>query len=701
MATTIAAQPQEKQPVIVGFKIQPNANLITAQGGEVKFQYTIIPAIACNLPTQAITALAKNPHIAYIEQDIEVFALADELDNSWGVKRIGAGTVHASGNRGDEIKVAILDTGINYKHEELKYTILPDGKSRGYQGGCDYVNNDNDPWDDNGHGTHCAGIIAAADDDNNVLVGVAPNAHLYSVKVLDSQGSGLLSTVILGIQWAVDHEMQVISMSLGASSDAEGLQDACDNAVKEGIVVVAAAGNSGPARGRTISTVGYPAKYPSVIAVGATTSTNALASYSSTGPEVELVAPGSYILSTYIDVSPNDNRNIDTLTMSGTSMACPHVAGTAALILNTDEKTWSPLGYTDGNGIWSSAEVRKVLIMTADDLGTSGKDNLYGYGLVDADEAAPQPSIDTTPPTISALTPANGAFINDVTPQISATVTDPSGINWDAVTMTLDGSGEGQGYDTTTNVVSYTLTTATALSEGSHTVVLTAIDTKGNSITKDWSFTVDITDPDPVTGLTATAMSSSQIDLSWDPVDGAAKYNIYRDGIIAPIAQIDQTDPPSAMSYSDTGLSASTEYTYTVSAVDLAGNELTKTELAQTSAKTLEAPAQELHVKSIEMSYGTQRIRAITNVWGIATITIVDDSGNPVSGVTVKGIWSGVATDTDSGTTNSAGQVTFTSNQVRKSSNQLFTLTIENVALNGWTYNPSLNVENSDSITIK
>jgi len=230
------------------------------------------------------------------------------------------------------------------------------------------------------------------------------------------------------------------------------------------------------------------------------------------------------------------------------------------------------------------------------------------------------------------------------------------------------------------------------LTEDLYTVTLTASHTKGTSDTKTWSFTVDITPPSPVTELTATAISHSQIDLSWTVVSDAVNYNIYRgDG---------EVFVTSSTSYSDTGLSASTLYTYKVSAVDLAGNEGTQSE--QASATTQNAPVQELHVKSITVTSGIKKTGAVTNVWGIATITILDASDKPVSGVTVTGQWSGSATDTDSGTTNANGQVTFTSNQVRKSSSPLtFTLTVTNVALNGWTYNPTLNVENSDYITIQ
>ena len=175
-----------KEPVIIGFKSTPgpaDKAMVRGHGGDIKYSYTIINAIAAKLPEQAIENIQKNPRVTYVERDGEVHTLDAELDNSWGVKRIGAGTVHDSGNKGSGVKVAILDTGIDYSHTDL---------DANYKGGHDYANKDEDPMDDNGHGTHCAGIVAAEDNGEGV-VGVAPESHLYAVKVLDSGGSGSVS----------------------------------------------------------------------------------------------------------------------------------------------------------------------------------------------------------------------------------------------------------------------------------------------------------------------------------------------------------------------------------------------------------------------------------------------------------------------------------------------------------------------------
>lgn len=362
--STAFAAPSELTPVIVGFKGLPDAALIHAFGGQITNQYSIIPAIACSLPAQAIIALQKNPNIAYVEEDFEVTALEYGYPTEdWGITHIGAKTVHET-NKGTGIKVGVIDTGINKLHEDLSMRIY---------GGWDFVNNDNDPMDDNGHGTHCAGIIAAA-INGIAVVGVAPEASIYAYKVLDRRGSGTISNIILGIQQAVIDQVDVISMSLGSTSYSEALEYACVAATSpnNNIVVVAAAGNSGNTA--TDSTVNYPAKFDCVIAVGATDVNDNLASFSSTGSEIDVVAPGVRILSDYKDVSPRDGRNIDTVYMDGTSMACPHVAGTAALLLQA-------------NPSLTPAQVQTILEETAVDLGIDGFDNYYGHGRIDAANA--------------------------------------------------------------------------------------------------------------------------------------------------------------------------------------------------------------------------------------------------------------------------------------------------------------------------
>ena len=350
----------ERVRVFIGFTHRPGAAeeaLIRGAKGEIHYTYHLIPAIAATIPEAAIEALQRNPNVTVIEPDVEVYALDAELDEAWGVKHIGAGTVHDSENEGYGIKVAVLDTGIDYTHPDL---------DANYKGGWDFVNGDSDPMDDNGHGTHVAGTVAAEDDGSGV-VGVAPGASLYALKVLDETGSGYFSAVVAALEWCVESGVQITNNSYGSSQDpGELVKEAFDNAYAAGVLNVASAGNSGnpPGRGDNIS---YPAHWDSVIAVAATDQDDSRARWSSTGPSLELSAPGVAINSTLPGGGYGEK--------SGTSMASPHVAGTAALVWAADSSL-------------TNEQVRVRLQDTADDLGALGWDSKYGYGLVDADEAA-------------------------------------------------------------------------------------------------------------------------------------------------------------------------------------------------------------------------------------------------------------------------------------------------------------------------
>jgi len=372
-----AALPAEKISVIIGFKTSSDAALIRAQGGDITFQYTYVNAIAASLPAKAIAALEKNPNIAYIEEDIQVQAYPGKPNRPtptptpttsptptptptstptptqttpWGITKIGAPLVWASNNRGDSIRVAVLDTGIDITHTDL--TVL---------GGANFIRTAKSYNDDNGHGTHCAGIIAALDNSYGV-VGVAPEVDLYAVKVLDRRGSGAISGIIAGIEWCITNNMDVLSMSFGSSVPSTTLEAECSIAYQAGLVLVASAGNSYAGT----DTVGYPAHYDTVIAVGATDNNDVIASFSSTGPSLSVVAPGVSIYSTY--------KGNTYATMRGTSMACPHTSGTVALILAE---------YTNLTPQEVKNQLQDTAYFNSEKMGTEPND-VYGYGRIDA-----------------------------------------------------------------------------------------------------------------------------------------------------------------------------------------------------------------------------------------------------------------------------------------------------------------------------
>ncbi len=356
LATAAGNQP-EKVRVFLEFKGKPDVGAVHFAGGRVLHSYTLLEnVLAVEVPVNSLQGLLKNPNVVGVEYDVEFQALGKPGSSQpaqklpWGIDKIDADLANGTGAG---VKVCVVDTGIDKDHPDLQKNIV---------GGKNFVAKgavvDPTKWDDdNGHGTHVAGTIAAVDNMVGV-VGVAPQASLLAAKVLNRQGSGYISDIIAGIDYCVTSGADVVSMSLGSNSDVQALHNAVDNAYANGVLLVAAAGND---YGGTVS---YPAAYGSVVAVSATDSNNNLASFSNVGSQVELAAPGVNILSTWKDGGYN--------TISGTSMATPHVSGVAALAIQA-------------NPLLSNVEIRALLQSTADDLGAVGRDNLFGYGLVDAE----------------------------------------------------------------------------------------------------------------------------------------------------------------------------------------------------------------------------------------------------------------------------------------------------------------------------
>ncbi|MBI4669423.1 MAG: S8 family peptidase [Elusimicrobia bacterium] len=328
--------------------------LAQSNGLEVLRVFRPIRALVVKAPAgralQAETALKHNPLVFRIERDfytkwIETSALSPEKQAAcvdaalqkpfraaskqkkqvkqtvgdeppsqppseiqWGVQRVNASAAWPV-TQGAGVKVAIVDTGIDPEHPELKANI---------KGGHNAIDKDQ-PWaDDHFHGTHVAGITAAVLNGEGV-VGVAPQAELYAVKVLSKDGSGSIFGIIGGIMWCIENGMDVINMSLGADQGNFMFEYAIQAAYNAGIVVVAAAGNSGGA-------VGFPAAYKEAIAVSALDEKDNIASFSSRGPEVDFIAPGVKI--------PSTVTGGGIAAYSGTSMATPHVTGLAALAVS-------------------------------------------------------------------------------------------------------------------------------------------------------------------------------------------------------------------------------------------------------------------------------------------------------------------------------------------------------------------------------
>jgi subtilisin len=359
VAATAQAQPAAQTKVLIAFAHQPGPAeqaLVHRFGGDIRYTYHLVPGIAATVPEAALDGLRRSPSVVAVEPDVQVHVTDAELDSVWGVERIGAGIVHAQGNLGAGVKIGILDTGIDLDHPDLAY-----------DPNCSVNFVEGETLDDgNGHGTHVAGTIAGLDNDSGV-VGVAPGATLCIYKVLDNTGSGNYGDIIAAVEQAMTQDVQVTNNSYGSSEDPGYLvQMFFDAADAAGILQIGAAGNDGNLFGIGENCI-YPARWASVVATAATTQDDTRAYFSSTCPEVELVAPGWAIYSTV----PDGDYGIK----YGTSMASPHAAGTAALVLAAHPG-------------WSHDQVRVQLQNTADDLGDAGRDPWYGFGLVDADEAA-------------------------------------------------------------------------------------------------------------------------------------------------------------------------------------------------------------------------------------------------------------------------------------------------------------------------
>ena len=330
--------------------------------------FHVLPGSALTVSGDNLEKIAKTDGVKgiYMDQKLKVMALPDEDNTSSSIsttKRLIDDPRSDKSYTGKGVTVALIDTGADSDHEALA------GKILAFK---DFVNNQTSAYDDNGHGTHCASLIAG-----KMGTGVAPGADLVVVKVMDRSGACYTSDALKALDWCLENKdlygIRVISFSVGGENPSEGvslLDEACNKMVQEGMVMCVAAGNSGP----DDSSIVIPGDAENVITVGAVDISGEIFKLSSRGPTAngeikpDLVAQGVDVVSA-LAWSKNGKSSV-----SGTSMAVPQVSGAAAVLEEADEDL-------------SPADVKRVLLKTADDLGPPGQDNTYGYGALNLTRA--------------------------------------------------------------------------------------------------------------------------------------------------------------------------------------------------------------------------------------------------------------------------------------------------------------------------
>ncbi|WP_221567012.1 S8 family serine peptidase [Alkalihalobacillus sp. TS-13] len=336
---------KSEKEYLITFTDEITEGMIEQSGGEILHRYPVINAVAARLPKASAQSLTENPRIDNIEANAPVHI--DGQTIGWGFDEIVNNLSDPFENAGNGVKIAILDSGVDTDHPDLRIA-----------GGVSFVKSEPSYEDKNGHGTHVTGIVGAQNNEIGIL-GVAPKADIYAVKVLNQYGNGSQSEVIAGIQWAIDNDMDIINLSLTSPVGSTALQSILKVAKDKGIFVVSASGNS--EEHPSGEHVQYPARYPETIAVGSIKENRSLSTFTMYGPSLDLIAPGENIMSTYLNGKYEES--------SGTSMATPFVTGTIALY----KEFYPDATYED---------IQSLLYLYAWDFWPKGKDDKFGYGLV-------------------------------------------------------------------------------------------------------------------------------------------------------------------------------------------------------------------------------------------------------------------------------------------------------------------------------
>ncbi|WP_320044175.1 S8 family serine peptidase [uncultured Desulfobacter sp.] len=484
--------------------------LLHSQGAVTAGEIENIKVHRIKVPEHALEqvkkTLAKNPNIEFVEENFIAeagYVPNDErYPSQWHLPIISAPSAWDLTTGSQSVPIAIIDSGVDPTHPDLADNLIA---------GYNFLGDNTDTQDIQGHGTAVAGSAAAITDNLTGVAGVAGDSSIMPLVVVNAYGSATYYDIARAINYAADQGVRIMNISISGSSYSSTLQNAVDYAWDKGAVIIASASNY------STETPYYPAACTNVVAVSATTSADTLASFSNYGDWVDISAPGLYILTT--------TRGGGYGNMSGTSFSSPITAGVAALILSA-------------NPSLSNTQVIDILTKSADDLGSTGFDNYFGYGRVNAHQSiltalAAVPDEDTVDPYVNITSPQNDTTVNGSL-TVSVTAVDDSGVE----RVELYVNGEVLASDTT---LPYTFAWDTyGYANSEYELMAVAYDTSGNA---GWSNVITVTianesDDDilpPVVAITSIQNGTSvsggiTVDVSATDESGVVQVELYVDG---------------------------------------------------------------------------------------------------------------------------------------------------------------------------
>lgn len=519
---------QDMVDVIIVYKNKNGKEKVINESLDVDHEFKAIPAVSARITRDELNRLRKDPNIDHIEANIALKINGGEVqqttipaeESQWSFQAVKSSEMWSKGYTGAGVKVAIIDSGIMTTHPDLAVA-----------GGVSTVDYTTSYEDDNGHGTHVAGIIGAK--KNNIgMVGVAPDAKLYAVKAMGADGDGTLGDVLEGLDWSIQNKMDIINLSLSMNYDSELLHDMVDRAYNDGIIVISSAGNDAEKVANPEDSVYYPGKYSSVIAVSSVDQNMVRSSSSAMGPENEFSAPGVAIVSTW-----NSGKYAK---VSGTSQAAPHVAGALAIL----KQEYPSM---------SNVQLREELRHHIKDLGVPGRDNQYGYGMVTfANETDVQVPGEVTNLHATEITESS----------MSISFTNPSASNFSYANVYANGVRVG-------TVTDGQLKLDNLKPDTTYQIMVRVVDENGNEsagLSID-AKTLAHSALGEVSNLTVTEQSTTSVKVKWtNPTDSNfSKVNLYVEDV--------KVGESTESEYTFKGLTPNKSYKLTVKTVDSSGNE--------------------------------------------------------------------------------------------------------------------------------